>query len=83
MLNPPVLACQAHDSATQQDASAVWEDERKVSKYASPIVQLDNGRKISPNPKDWKCDESGIAENLWLNLHTGFIGSGRAVSFSQ
>lgn len=28
----------------------------------------------------WKCDESGATENLWLNLSTGFIGSGRPVS---
>ncbi|MEW5315258.1 MAG: hypothetical protein WDW38_006701 [Sanguina aurantia] len=68
----------AHDSATQQDAEAVWEEERKVSKYAGGLVQLHTGRKVSPHPKDWTCDESGLAENLWLNLHTGFIGSGRA-----
>jgi len=28
----------------------------------------------------WKCDETGVQENLWLNLSTGFIGSGRQVS---
>jgi hypothetical protein len=27
----------------------------------------------------WRCDETGVQENLWLNLSTGFIGSGRAV----
>ena len=52
-------------------------NERQVSKYALELVQLDNGKKISPNPKDWKCEESGMTENLWLNLSTGYIGSGR------
>ena len=33
----------------------------------------------SPNPADWRCDETGVTENLWLNLSTGFIGSGRKV----
>ena len=41
------------------------------------MVQLDTGRKISANPDDWRCDETGEKGNLWLNLHTGFIGSGR------
>ena len=27
----------------------------------------------------WKCDATGVTENLWLNLSTGFIGSGRQV----
>ena len=43
------------------------------------LPQLETQRKISPNPKDWRCEESGVAENLWLNLSTGFIGSGRQV----
>ena len=52
-----------------------WEEEEaKESKYANDLVQLDNGKKISPNPADWKCDETGVTENLWLNLSTGFIG---------
>lgn len=25
----------------------------------------------------WKCDETGVTDNLWLNLSTGHIGSGR------
>lgn len=25
----------------------------------------------------WKCDETGVSDNLWLNLSTGNIGSGR------
>ena len=27
----------------------------------------------------WRCDETGTQDNLWLNLSTGFIGSGRQV----
>lgn len=25
----------------------------------------------------WKCEETGVSDNLWLNLSTGHIGSGR------
>lgn len=53
------------------------EDKLKVSKYADNLVQLDTGYTISPNPKLWKCYDSGMTENLWLNLSTGVIGSGR------
>ena len=28
-------------------------------------------------PEDWKCDFTGVTDNLWLNLSTGTIGSGR------
>jgi len=72
-----VKAVTAHESASVADASAVWEEERRISRYAENLPQLDNGRRISPNPKDWKCDETGATENLWLNLSTGVIGSGR------
>lgn len=34
-------------------------------------------RLVSPNPSEWRCDETGATDNLWLNLSTGFIGSGR------
>lgn len=37
------------------------------------------GRSIPSNPDLWKCDETGVKENLWLNLSTGFFGSGRKV----
>jgi len=49
------------------------------NRYADAMEQLPTGRRISPNPKDWRCDETGVTENLWLNLGTGHIGSGRAV----
>jgi ubiquitin carboxyl-terminal hydrolase 5/13 len=68
---------QAQDSVLVEDAKAWQEEDRKVSKYAEHLEQLDNGKKISPDPKDWKCEDSGLQENLWLNLSTGYIGSGR------
>lgn len=64
---------------TTQETVAAWEEERRVSKYADALEQLDTGRRISANPKDWKCDDTGATENLWLNLSTGHIGSGRRV----
>jgi hypothetical protein len=35
---------------------------------------------VPSDPKAWKCEESGATDNLWLNLSTGHIGSGRQVS---
>jgi len=65
--------------AVQQDLKA-WEldDEPKpVSKYFENLPFVENGKMISPNPNDWKCEISGDKENLWLNLSDGFIGGGR------
>ena len=31
-------------------------------------------------PLQWHCAETGVTDNLWLNLSTGVIGSGRQVS---
>lgn len=75
--------CQAiidHAGARVQMQVSSWEatDERPVSKYAGTLVQLDNGKKIPSDPKQWACEDSGMKENLWLNLSTGYIGSGRA-----
>ncbi|WIA38798.1 hypothetical protein OEZ86_002085 [Tetradesmus obliquus] len=72
-----INAIQAHEDASKQEAVSAWEEERRVSRYAEGLPQLDSGRKISPNPADWRCDETGVTENLWLNLSTGHIGSGR------
>jgi ubiquitin carboxyl-terminal hydrolase 5/13 len=47
------------------------------SNNTKDLPQLDNGIKISPKPEDWVCADSGLRENLWLNLSTGYIGSGR------
>mmetsp|Transcript_15559 Transcript_15559/g.35668 ORF Transcript_15559/g.35668 Transcript_15559/m.35668 type:complete len:861 (+) Transcript_15559:212-2794(+) len=64
--------------AIQQDLTA-WEDNEEVpvSKYAKDLPFVDNGVKISPDSKSWKCEKSGATENLWLNLSDGFIGGGR------
>ena len=37
---------------------------------------------LVPRHLQWKCEESGLQENLWLNLSTGHIGSGRPVRLS-
>lgn len=71
-----VLEHQSFAQATQ--IAEAWEEEdRKESKYAKDLVQLDTGKKVSPDPKKWKCEDSEVTENLWLNLSTGHIGSGR------
>lgn len=64
--------------AIQQDLTA-WEDDEEipVSKYCEDLPFVDNGVKISPDPKSWKCEKSGDTENIWLNLSDGFIGGGR------
>ena len=64
--------------AIQQDLTA-WQDDEEipVTKYHKDLPFVDNGVKISPVPKSWKCEKSGDTENLWLNLSDGFIGGGR------
>ena len=64
--------------AIQQDLTA-WQDDEEIpeSKYYKDLPFVDNGVKISPDPKTWKCEKSGDTENLWLNLSDGFIGGGR------
>lgn len=72
-----ITAVQAHESASMEAELAAWQLEKKVSKYALGLEQLPADRTISSNPADWKCDETGVTENLWINLSTGNIGSGR------
>ncbi|CAD7697819.1 unnamed protein product [Ostreobium quekettii] len=72
-----INAIQAHDSATLQEQVHVWEEERPVSAYAMELVQLPATKTVPMDPNEWKCEESGVRENLWLNLSTGHIGSGR------
>lgn len=82
----PIMVVQSADAiichaglAVKQDLTA-WEldDEPKpISRYASTLPFVDNGVKISSNPADWSCEESGEKDNLWLNLSDGFIGGGR------
>lgn len=80
--SPQHTSHQAHDSASRQEQVAVWQEERRVSRYAHDLPQLDTGRVVPSQPSQWKCEETGVTENLWLNLSTGFIGSGRQVQLS-
>ena len=74
-----VTALVNHTSATAEQAqgAVAWEAEIKPSKYADDLVQLPPHKTISPDPSTWVCEESGMRENLWLNLSDGHIGSGR------
>ena len=78
------MVLQEHDNASTADQAAKWEEQRQVSRYAANLPQLEaglgrHGRQIPSDPSLWVCDETGVKENLWLNLSTGFIGSGRQV----
>ena len=67
-----------HAGVHAQEEVATWQEERRESRYADALVQEPSeGRKIPPDPKAWRCAETGATENLWLNLSDGFIGSGR------
>lgn len=75
-----VLAVLAAESALtkqeKQSLSGTWDGEQRfVSKYASNLQQLDNGKKIPPS--GWKCEECDLTSNLWLNLTDGSILCGR------
>ena len=78
-MHKQLAGVQGNDGAGRQDETLKWEEElnRKESKYARTLVQLPCERKISMNPADWKCDFTGVTDNLWLNLSDGTIGSGR------
>ncbi|EGB10374.1 hypothetical protein AURANDRAFT_23104 [Aureococcus anophagefferens] len=76
----PVLLSGA--DANRENAWALADEELKESKYAASLVQLspaEGGRSepLSPDAASWRCEESGAAENLWLNLSTGYVGGGR------
>ena len=65
-----------------------WEQEVAESKYAAGLEQLEQGlgrwgRRIPADASLWHCDETGTRDNLWLNLGTGFIGSGRQAGTCQ
>ncbi|KZC06438.1 PREDICTED: ubiquitin carboxyl-terminal hydrolase 5 [Dufourea novaeangliae] len=56
--------------------SEAWDGEIKaVSKHASNLKQLDNGKKVPPS--GWKCEKCDLTQNLWLNLSDGSILCGR------
>mmetsp|Transcript_22489 Transcript_22489/g.27498 ORF Transcript_22489/g.27498 Transcript_22489/m.27498 type:complete len:858 (+) Transcript_22489:400-2973(+) len=71
------LQIQKQLEAQRANAGQYQKKAAPVSKFAKDLVQLDNGVKISSQPTTWKCADSGLTENLWLNLSTGYIGSGR------
>jgi ubiquitin carboxyl-terminal hydrolase 5/13 len=75
-----IESIQNHSGMALQQDLQVWilEDEPlPISKYAYNLPFVENGKTLSPNPSDWKCECSGETENLWLNLSDGYIGGGR------
>mmetsp|Transcript_30229 Transcript_30229/g.81233 ORF Transcript_30229/g.81233 Transcript_30229/m.81233 type:complete len:847 (+) Transcript_30229:96-2636(+) len=75
-------AVRTHASSFAQEQSSAWEEEIRESKYARALEQ-EAGVRISPEPSQWVCAESGERENLWLNLSDGYIGSGRQQAFGM
>lgn len=73
------LAILNHEGMGTRMQLDTWEADSEIfeSKYAKDLEQLDNGKKISNDPSEWKCEMSGDKSNLWLNLSTGYIGGGR------
>jgi len=67
----------AAGDAEEVATSVADEEEVHESRHFSELLWQQNGVKISPNSSAWECAESGMKENLWLNLSTGHIGSGR------
>lgn len=77
-----VEAILARDGVESSDAVAMaWQEEdRKESRYARALVQVPatpEKLKTLSDPSRWVCEDSGMRNNLWLNLSTGHIGSGR------
>lgn len=68
----------ASDLSEDEAQVLAWEEKRQVSKYCDGLVQLNNGKKINPDPSTWACEETGSKESLWLNLSDGYIGGGRS-----
>ncbi len=49
----------------------------RVGLLQSGLIATCGWVQIPVDPAKWACDETGVSENLWLNLSTGSIGSGR------
>jgi ubiquitin carboxyl-terminal hydrolase 5/13 len=75
-----IESIQNHSGMALQQDLEVWKLEEEplpISKYAYNLPIIENGKTISPNPTDWRCESSGETDNLWLNLSDGYIGGGR------
>lgn len=72
-----ILSAESAISVMEKESMAgTWDGEaRVISKYATDLQQLPNGKKISPS--GWKCEECDLTSNLWLNLTDGSILCGR------
>ncbi|CAM9859814.1 unnamed protein product, partial [Discosporangium mesarthrocarpum] len=74
----PTLVCQAadaviaHQGAAEQAEVSQWvaDNDAPVSAHANDLPWLKSGKKISNDPSTWRCEDSGMDENLWLNLST-------------
>eukprot|EP01052_Picozoa_sp_SAG31_P040307 SAG31_NODE_5805_length_2320_cov_0.807294_1_plen_209_part_00 len=72
------------DSGVAADVQ-VYKEMISESKHHRDLVQENNGKRVSPNKEDWKCDKTGdtLGEgpgktaSLWMNLSNGFVGGGR------
>jgi len=73
---PAAVAAAAGAGAAAQGAGAAADGSGNGAATAGSAAAAAR-RLVSPNPADWRCDETGARENLWLNLSTGFVGSGR------
>ena len=79
VVSDAVDAVIAHAGFRETAETAAWREEFRESKYARGLAQepATDATRVSPDPRDWRCAESGADSNLWLNLGDGHIGSGR------
>ncbi|KAJ0401930.1 hypothetical protein ATCC90586_008261 [Pythium insidiosum] len=72
-------ALRNHAGNAVTEEVATWQEERRETKYADHLVQVENPPKVSSNPAAWRCHapDCDKQENLWMNLSDGFIGCGR------
>ena len=68
-----------HGNTSHHHENSSWSGDcvKIASKHADNLIQLHNGKRISNDPRTWRCEKSGDTTNLWLNLSTGYIGGGR------
>ncbi|KAF7987569.1 hypothetical protein HCN44_003432 [Aphidius gifuensis] len=62
--------------AEREALAGTWDGKaRIITKHATTLRQLNNGKKIPPS--NWKCEKCDLTQNLWLNLTDGSILCGR------